>query len=119
MGFNNFINLGSNSIKCFGAGGGFVAKLYLTIATIWTVGHQAPLSMGFPRQEYWTGLPFLSPGIFQTQGLNLHCLHYRQSPALQVVSLPLSHQGSSVLGSVYRKIETKTKLWDPGLKQRV
>ena len=28
----------------------------------WTVAHQAPLSMGFPRQEYWRGLPFPSPG---------------------------------------------------------
>ena len=28
---------------------------------LWTVAHQAPLSMGFPRQEYWNGLPFLSP----------------------------------------------------------
>ena len=26
--------------------------------TLWTVAHQAPLSMGFPRQEYWSGLPF-------------------------------------------------------------
>ena len=31
-------------------------------ATPWTVAHQAPLSMGFSRQEYWNGLPFLSPG---------------------------------------------------------
>ena len=31
-------------------------------ATPWTVAHQAPLSMGFPRQEYWSGLPFRSPG---------------------------------------------------------
>ena len=31
-------------------------------ATPWTVAHQAPLSMGFPRQEYWSGLPFPSPG---------------------------------------------------------
>ena len=31
-------------------------------ATPWTVAHQAPLSMGFSRQEYWSGLPFLSPG---------------------------------------------------------
>ena len=30
--------------------------------TPWTVAHQAPLSMGFPRQEYWRGLPFTSPG---------------------------------------------------------
>ena len=31
-------------------------------ATRWTVAHQAPLSMGFPRQEYWSGVPFPSPG---------------------------------------------------------
>jgi len=31
-------------------------------ATQWTVAHQALLSMGFPRQEYWSGLPFPSPG---------------------------------------------------------
>ena len=31
-------------------------------ATLWTVAHQAPLSMGFSRQEYWSGLPFPSPG---------------------------------------------------------
>ena len=33
-----------------------------SFATPWTVSHQAPLSMGFPRQEYWSGLPFLSLG---------------------------------------------------------
>ena len=32
------------------------------IATLWTVAGQAPLSMGFPRQEYWSRLPFPSPG---------------------------------------------------------
>ena len=31
-------------------------------ATLWTVACQAPQSMGFPRQEYWNGLPFPSPG---------------------------------------------------------
>ena len=31
-------------------------------ATPWNVAHQDPLSMGFPRQEYWSGLPFSSPG---------------------------------------------------------
>ena len=38
--------------------------------TLWTVAHQAPLSMGFSRQECWSGLPFPSPGTFLTQGLN-------------------------------------------------
>ena len=33
-------------------------------ATPWTIAHQAPLSMGFPRQEYWSGLSFPSPGDF-------------------------------------------------------
>ena len=41
-----------------------------------TVAHQAPLSMEFSRQEYWSGLPFPSPGIFPTQGLNPHCFLY-------------------------------------------
>ena len=34
----------------------------LLFATLWTVAHQAPLSMKFPSQEYWNGLPFPSPG---------------------------------------------------------
>ena len=57
-------------------------------ATPWTVPCQAPLSMGFSRSEYWSGLPFPSPGIFPTQGLNPGLLHWHVS------SLPLSHQGS-------------------------
>ena len=43
----------------------------LLFATPWTVAYQAPLSMGFSRQEYWSGLSFPSPGIFPVQGLNL------------------------------------------------
>ena len=42
-------------------GGGLVAKSCLTLATPWTIACQAPLSMGFSRQEYWSGLPFPSP----------------------------------------------------------
>ena len=38
-------------------------------ATRWTVAHQDPLSMGFPRQEYWTGLPFPSSGNFLNPGI--------------------------------------------------
>ena len=43
--------------------GGLVAKSCLTLATPWTVACQAPLSMGFSRQEYWSGLPFPSPVV--------------------------------------------------------
>ena len=42
--------------------------------TPWTVARQAPLSMGFSRQDYWRGLPCPPPGIFPTQGLNLRLL---------------------------------------------
>ena len=38
--------------------------------TPWTAACQAPLSMGFSRQQYWNGLPIPSPGIFPTQGSN-------------------------------------------------
>ena len=38
-------------------------------ATPWTVAHQAPLSMGFPRQEYWSGLPWPSPGDLPHPGI--------------------------------------------------
>ena len=54
-----------------------VAKSCL-FATPWTVACQAPLSMGFPRQENWSGFPVLLQGIFPTQGLNLRLLLGRQ-----------------------------------------
>ena len=41
--------------------GGLVTKLCLTLATSWTVACHVPLSMGFPRQEHWSGLPFPAP----------------------------------------------------------
>ena len=67
--------------------------------TPWTAAHQAPLSTGFSRQEYWSGLPLLSPGnlpdpgsswVFLIQGLNLGLLHCRQTP------YHLSHKGLGV-----------------------
>ena len=36
--------------------------MFRSFETPWTVAHQDPLSMGFPRQKYWSGLPFSSPG---------------------------------------------------------
>ena len=52
------------------------------------VARQAPLSMGFSRPEYWSGLPCPPPGIFSSQGLNPGLLHCRQ------ILYCLSHQGS-------------------------
>ena len=45
-------------------------------ATQWTVAYQAPLSMGFPQQEYWSGFPFPSPGDLPDPGIK------SESPAL-------------------------------------
>ena len=50
-------------------------------ATLWTVAQQAPLSMGFSRQEYWSGLPFPSPGDLPNPGIE------PRSPTLQADAL--------------------------------
>ena len=50
--------------------------------TPWTVTRQAPLSMGFSRQDYWSGLPFASPGDLPDPGIK------PSSPTLQEDSLP-------------------------------
>ena len=66
-----------------------VANLHLTLfATPWTVAHQAPLSIEFSRQEYWSRLSFPSLGDLPNSGIK------PMSPALQANSLRLSYQGS-------------------------
>jgi len=54
---------------------------------LWTVARQAPLSMGFSRQEYWSGLPFPSPGDLSNPGIKPKC------PGLQADSLPSGPSG--------------------------
>ena len=48
-----------------------------SFAALWTIAHQAPLSTGLPRKEYWSRLPFPSPGISLTQGSNSCLLHWK------------------------------------------
>ena len=73
--------------------------MFDSFETPWTVAYQVSLSMGFSRQEYWSGLPFPSSGdlpdpeIFLIQGSNLSFLHW------QVDSLSLSHQRRPHLGN--------------------
>ena len=55
--------------------------------TPWPVAHQAALSMGFPRQEYWNGLPFPSPGYLSNPGIK------PVSPRWQADSLPSEPPG--------------------------
>ena len=57
--------------------------------TPWTVANQASLSMGFSRQEYWSGLPFPSPGDLPNPGIK------PRSPALQADTLPSEPPGKS------------------------
>ena len=57
--------------------------------TQWIVAFQAPLSMGFSKQEYWSGLPFPFPGNLPNPGIEL------RSPALQADALPSELQGKS------------------------
>ena len=60
--------------------------------TPWTVAHQAPPSMGFSRQEYWSGLPFPSPGGLPDPGIE------PGSPTLQADASPSEPPGKLLLG---------------------
>ena len=78
-------------------GGDLVVKSCPINATQWTVACQAPLSMAFLRQEYWSGLPFPSAGILLTQGSNSDLPHSRLVSCIAGNSqLLLSHQGRCV-----------------------
>ena len=64
-----------------------VAQSCLTVCNACAVAHQTPLSMGFSRQEYWSGLPFSSPGDLPNPGIE------PGSPALQADALPSEQPG--------------------------
>ena len=66
----------------YGGGGDLVTKSCVWLMTPWTVAHQAPLYMKFPRQEYWSRLPFPSSGDLPNLGIE------PRSSALQADSLP-------------------------------
>ena len=67
-------------------------------ATLWAVAHQAPLSMGLSRQEYWGGLPFSPPWDLSDPGIELG------SPILQVDSLPSKSPGMPMFRKRTQKI---------------
>ena len=91
-------------------GGGLVAKSCPILVTPWTVACQAPLSTGFSRREYWSGLSFLSPEDLPKPGIELG------SPTLQKTLYHLSPQGSpmtnldSILKSRDVTLLTKVRL---------
>ena len=65
--------------------------------TPWTVAYQAPLFMGFSRQEYWSGLPFPSPGDLPDPGIK------PRSPAMQADALLSEPPGKHVEGKIELK----------------
>ena len=85
------------TIKIYGnpnnGGGGLVPKSSPALVTQWAIAHQAPLSMGFPRQEYWSGLPFPSPGDLPDPGI--------EHPTSQADSLPTEPPGKPYLNYGY------------------
>ena len=78
-------------LQLVNGGGGLGAKPCPTLATPWTVSHQAPLSMRFSRRDYKSRLPFPSPGDLLTQESNPGLLHCRQ------ILSQLSYKGSPEL----------------------
>ena len=66
--------------------------------TPWTVAHQAPLSMGESRQEYWSGLPWPSPGDFPKSGIEPI---FPAALALQGDSLPTEPPGKPIMCTLY------------------
>ena len=73
-------------------------------ATPWTVAYQAPPSMGFSRQECWSGLPFPSPGDLPNPGIK------PRSPALQADTLPSEPLGKPTYIQIYKFTAIPIKL---------
>ena len=75
----------------------------LVFVTLWTIAHQAPLSMGFSRQEYWSGLPCSSLGDVSNPGIEL-CLSCLMNQ--QVGSLPLTPAGTSTYTYIHSFLDS-------------
>ena len=71
---------------------------HVRLFAAWTVAYQASLSMGFSRQEYWSGLPFPSPGDLPNPGIE------PGSPKLQADSLPSEQNTNCLLNEKWEKL---------------
>ena len=85
-----------------------VTQLYLTLWTPWTVACLAPSSMGFSKQEYWSGLPCPSPEDLPDPGIK------PGSPTLQADSLPSEPLGNPKLPSTYSPVSGPQTFWHQG-----
>ena len=81
------------------------------LVTPWTIAYQAPPSMGFSRQEYWSGLPFPSPGDLPNPGIK------PRSPALQADALPSEPPGKPHMTQVnHQNMSSSWPGWAHDLK---
>ena len=89
-----------------------VAQSYLTVCDPWTVANQAFPSMGFSRQEYWSGLPFPSPGDLLDPGIE------PRSPILQADTLTSAPLGKPLNTKIQplRKPPTETQNFRTNIK---
>ena len=86
---------------------GHFSHVWLCV-TLWTVARQAPLSMGFSRQEYWSGLPCPPPEGLPNPGIEPMS---PMAPALQADSLPLSHWGNPSILVPHNKNNNNNLFW--------
>ena len=85
----------------------FEVKLFSHVrlfATPWTVAYQAPLSMDFSRQEYRSGLPFLSPGDLPDPGID------PGSPTLQTDALPPDPPGKPIKDFQFSSVQSLNRV---------
>ena len=92
-------------------GGGLVTTSCLTVMTPWSGPRQAPLSMGFSRQVYWSGLPFPSPGNLPHPGIEFACQHFAT-----FVFFPVSLSLFISLSVQFSLSVVSNSLWSHGLQ---
>ena len=80
-------------------------------ATPWTVAHQVPLSMGFSRQEYWSGFPFPSPGDLPNPGIE------PRSATLQADALTSAPPGKPIFKKRRAQLDQRGKEWKRDLQK--
>ena len=103
-------------------GGGLVAKSCLILVTPWTVAHQAPLPIEFPRQEYWSGLLFPPPGDLPDPGIEPMSLtsptlagRFFTTSAMWEAPLQLAYSNSKAEAECVSNICLKSSDWTPFL----
>ena len=88
----------------------------LTLATPWTVAHQVPVFMGFPRQEYWSWLPGPPPGDLPDPRSNLHllCLLHWQVGSLSLAppGKPMIYGTIWYINTIWYLLYVESKVWN-------